>query len=475
MKIKRKFLDVNLGDLAYGTDKPFDAAGITIPGKKIFQVMPRTEGDPEGLNDAATWKYLQERKEGIRGDAELLVLPILQKDIDSKGIVFQYPVASGLHGSVMAQVLHGPELARDMDFTLMANGAGISWDGYALDGRIEVGDVLVVAYKRGGMLVEPFAVTAFTGGVDLSAGYKYFAGVLAGNGCIYAPPSDVSDVLKIDPSTQAVSKLGFNNPYPDWSYMCAAVAGNGCIYAPPYWRDTEQILKINPADDGISLFGAIDYNDYGNSYLWSDAITAGNGYIYCIPGGATKILRIDPSNDSYTVVADFGYDNWLKWDGAVLANGYIYGIPLNSATVLKFDPSTETFDRFGDLGTAQNKWRGGALAGNGKIYCSPNGSENVLVIDTSDDSTYTIGSGLTGTFKWGRPVLAGDGKVYAMPEDKNTILCIDPATDTVSEIGPYEFFNDEDMFIGCVAGGNGKLYGIPYNAEFIVEVSGVGA
>ena len=151
MKIKSKFLDVTLDDLTLGDAKPFDVSGTAVAGKKVFTSMPKTTGTTENMNDAATWAYLQTRKKNIKGDAELLVLPILQKDIDAKGITFEYPVASGLQGSVMAQILHGPELARDMDFTLMANGAGISWDGYALDGRIEVGDVLVVAYKRGPM------------------------------------------------------------------------------------------------------------------------------------------------------------------------------------------------------------------------------------------------------------------------------------------------------------------------------------
>ena len=151
MKIKNKFLDVTLDDLALGDAKPFDVSGTDVAGKKVFTSMPKTTGTTENMNDAATWAYLQTRKENVKGDAELLVLPILQKDIDAKGITFEYPVASGLHGSVMVQILHGPELARDMDFTLMANGAGISWDGYALDGRLKVGDVLVVAYKRGPM------------------------------------------------------------------------------------------------------------------------------------------------------------------------------------------------------------------------------------------------------------------------------------------------------------------------------------
>ena len=78
MKIKSKFLDVTLDDLTLGDAKPFDVSGTAVAGKKVFTSMPKTTGTTENMNDAATWAYLQTRKENVKGDAELLVLPILE-------------------------------------------------------------------------------------------------------------------------------------------------------------------------------------------------------------------------------------------------------------------------------------------------------------------------------------------------------------------------------------------------------------
>lgn len=356
MKIKNKFLDVTLDDLTLGDAKPFDVSGTSVAGKKIFTAMPKTSGVTENMNDAATWAYLQTRKENVKGDAELLVLPILQKDIDAKGIIFEYPVASCLYGSVMVQILHGPELARDMDFTLMANGAGISWDGYALDGRIEVGDVLVVAYKKGAMWVnEPAVYVADEWNhsiqkFDLSGNFirkfdlSFNSGTLQpkdvsldGFGNIYVTVTADNCIYKYDHEGNFLFRIGYDVLY---GYILGvAIDNSGNIYASYYYDD--RILKFDSSGNLLFELGGEGVGDGELSRPYGIAVD-GSGNLYVAEGWNNRIQKFDPSGNFMMKFGTYGNgEGEFKFpsDVAIDNSGNIYVTDRDNRRVQKFDPS----------------------------------------------------------------------------------------------------------------------------------------
>ena len=128
-------------------------------------------------------------------------------------------------------------------------------------------------------------------------------GVLARDGCIYALATD-SRVLKIDTTNNYHCFVG--NSIESHHYLFSdfdkgwgnAILGiDGCIYWPP--ADASRILKYDPHTNQASLVGD-DYEGerpYFEGFaleIWNGGCLASDGVIYCFPGGARRILTIDP-------------------------------------------------------------------------------------------------------------------------------------------------------------------------------------
>ena len=86
---------------------------------------------------------------------------------------------------------------------------------------------------------------------------------------------------------------------------------------------------------------------------------------------------------------------------------------------------------------------------------------------TSNGAT-TFGSvASVGTGKWWGGVLAPNGKIYGIPYTKNNILEIDPVTKTTSVFGNLA---GSSKYSGGVLAPNGKIYSVPYYASDILEI-----
>jgi len=249
------------------------------------------------------------------------------------------------------------------------------------------------------------------------------------------------------------------------------------ISDPSNWEDLQQYL-IEQAALGVSGPPTVDTSTISvpsGSNKWYGGVLAPNGKIYCVPGAATSVLIIDPQTDiaDTSTISDIPLTGGPSpdWLGGVLAsNGKIYCIPWEASNVLIIDPMMNTVDTdtISDLGGG-NKWHGGVLARNGKIYGIPYDSDTVLVIDPTTDTFTTIpipDPGPSGPrpgdpSKWYGGVLAPNGKIYCIPWKADFVMIIDPESDTLDPAA-IDFLAYADLkWTGGVLALNGKIYCIP--------------
>jgi hypothetical protein len=311
---------------------------------------------------------------------------------------------------------------------------------------------------------DPFAIPIS------SALKKWYGGVLAPNGNIYAIPWDSTSVLIIDPETNTADEStisGLSSTTEKW--LGGVLAPNGKIYCIPWNYDHILIIdsETNTCDD--TTIGGLS-----GSAKWNGGVLAPNGKIYAVPCDATSVLIINPvtntcDDTTITVPGDAG-----KWYGGVLApNGKIYCVPWNYDRVLIIDPETNTAD-FSSISvpTSDTKWVGGVLAPNGKIYCIPRDYDHVLIIDPATNTAdYTTISVPSDPFKWISGVLAPSGKIYGIPRDYDHVLIIDPDTNTAdfSSLSVAEV-SGTAKWIGGVLALNGKIYVIPRDHDHVLII-----
>jgi len=151
-------------------------------------------------------------------------------------------------------------------------------------------------------------------------------------------------------------------------------------------------------------------------------------------------LNLPIATDPNLVFAGSG--NWLPITNWVKApNGNYYSIPGTQRTVLKYTPNS-------------------SISGSNTNY--ETGSFTVLSASIDGGTLYLQ----SGGEKYGHGVLAQNGKIYAFPYRStaafsSSILEIDPSIDA------YKMYNytwtglNIQMFVNCILGGDGWIYGAP--------------
>jgi streptogramin lyase len=261
------------------------------------------------------------------------------------------------------------------------------------------------------------------------------------------------------------------------------------ISDPSNWEDLQQYLDEQAAlgTAGPPTVATISIDGDGNK--WYGGVLAPNGKIYCVPGAATSVLIIDPQDDSAdaSTIIDIPVSGGPSpdWLGGVLApNGKIYCIPWQASNVLIIDPATDTFttkpipESDPPVPDGSSKWHGGVLAPNGKIYCIPYDSDTVLVIDPDADTFDTIpipdpgspGPSPSDPSKWYGGVLAPNGKIYCIPWKADYVMIIDPESDTMVP-DAISFSAVADLkWTGGVLSINGRIYCIPQEPRRVLII-----
>lgn len=215
------------------------------------------------------------------------------------------------------------------------------WLGIALAPN---GNMYLSPYDKQQVLeFNPTTKTTTLIGINLGSDLgKYASIALAPNGKLYCPPyTGATRVLKVDPLSKVTSLVG--NVYNGaGKWYGAALAPNGKIYCAP--ANSTQVLEIDPKTDATRLVGP----SFGAEIAkWIGITLAPNGKLYCIPYRETRLLEIDTSNKDNIVfnLLSVNHAGGDKYYAAALApNGKIYSPPWAATQVLEIDVFPKTTD-----------------------------------------------------------------------------------------------------------------------------------
>jgi len=274
---------------------------------------------------------------------------------------------------------------------------------------------------------------------------KYLGGECGSDGRIYAIPGCAPQVLRIDPTTGCTDLVGpvMKGEF-KWLRSVKAIDGDGneAIYGLPCHASS--VLKIVPATGKITTFGELGDQEW--KYHGGNLAEGKRGLrIWCIPQKATRVMAIDPKNDTVELIGP-ELPGICKWYGGLpgIADGCIYGMPQNAAGVLKINPKTEEISVMGKLKEGGHKWHGGLLDGEGNIWAIPANADGILKVDVKKQEIKIIGDGEfqtgshrdDGKYKFLGGVKGADGNLYMIPCDADYVVQVNPKTEEIKNIGP---------------------------------------
>mmetsp|Transcript_30903 Transcript_30903/g.74241 ORF Transcript_30903/g.74241 Transcript_30903/m.74241 type:complete len:726 (-) Transcript_30903:784-2961(-) len=332
---------------------------------------------------------------------------------------------------------------------------------------------------------------------------KYLGGMSSPCGrYIYGVPGTARRVVRISTKTGKMDCIGpsYNGKF-KWLRGVEVPASamknddfpNGCCIALPC--NSLSFLKVNPAGGksevytfGESLLQEVCQGIKG--WYYHGGNLASNGWIYCIPANAPRVVKLNPSTDEVCAIGPV-LKGGQKWYGGLLSltDGCIYGVPHNATTVLKINPETDEVSLVegtsGPLPEGKWKWHGGLVAGH-KIIGFPNNSDEVLIVDCKKSKVYTIGG--SSLLKSGRHRIPQDGRykwlggalsmnkryAYLFPCDAEQVLRVDCHTDELKLVGP-SLLDGINKFQNGFCGRDGCLYGIPQRAIGVLRIVPGGA
>ena len=245
--------------------------------------------------------------------------------------------------------------------------------------------VLAIDPKKGSRFIGP----------DVNAPNQkgYICMTIATNGRLYAPPYGATHVLEIDPKTEEVRHIG---ACVGSGYAAIAVATNGMMYCfPESFYIPRRVMKIDPSSQAVSLIGP--ELELGS---WYHIAEGANKKLYGIPACASCVYEIDLETDHVQAVgprllADYNEQTMAKYLGlpAVSPEGRIYVAPRFGKMLEINAPrgschaDVQLIDADIDLSGYKDLYDGK----NGKYYALPFDAQSILEIDPAMRSFTLVG------------------------------------------------------------------------------------
>lgn len=306
-------------------------------------------------------------------------------------------------------------------------------------------------------------------GPEFSGKFKWLRGILACNDIIYGLPCHADSILRIDARIEDDVKITtIPIPYDE------------------YYHDNEEEMKKE------------------KEMVWKyhgGAISPVDNCIYCIPQSASRVLRLNPIDESLSFVGP-DLPGKYKWYGGLVGktDGAIYGVPQNSGSVLRIHPlggdGNVDITLHGDLGSGLHQWHGGGVSSDGTIVCIPNNANTILLIkppktrdnDSEIEPKLSIigGSDVIATgknvgrhdrkYKYLGSASDEECNVYCFPSGAEYVLRVNTATNEIDEIGPslyeskLERLKQNKWQNGFYCSVDKCVYAIPLAAETVLKI-----
>ena len=177
--------------------------------------------------------------------------------------------------------------------------------------------------------------------------FKWHGGVVGADGSIIGIPCNADSVLRIVPETSSVEmlgkglvKTGKHRTDGKYKFLGGVLGGDGCVYAMP--SDSDHVLRVStrPGETPtVSNIGRTLEFETFNQNKWQNGFLGADDCIYGIPLKSETVLRIDPvTAEVSTIGGPFKGHN--KWEGGVVGlDGALYCMPLKCHQVMAIKPA----------------------------------------------------------------------------------------------------------------------------------------
>lgn len=249
----------------------------------------------------------------------------------------------------------------------------------------------------------------------------------------------------------------------NYRYCGAVVDSQNHIIGIP--NRCSHILDINPEDETIEQWGKVIYPDEIKG--WTGGGLSKKEKIYGFPRGASSYLEIDYINRqiAYFPMSQL-YDMEHHYGGVMNKKGVIYQPPRNGKKIYCYDTTTrnEKEIQIVTLFSRKRLYYGGMLDLEDNAYFFPAGKLSRVCMVNSKEKAILIGKNLWNC-RFNSGTLAGNGDIYGFSSYGRGILHID----TKNKRAEVRQKDIQGGFFGAKLGFNGKIYGIPGDADIILE------
>jgi hypothetical protein len=298
---------------------------------------------------------------------------------------------------------------------------------------------------------------------------------------LYGIPCDAPRVVKFNPLDKSLTEIGPDFGEGGEKWLCGVLANTGSIYCAP--GDADQILKIDTIRGTVETLDDVELPETGGA-LWESGALATDNHIYYMPANARRIMRLNPDNDSLSSVGDDLGEEWYKYNGTVVGkDDYVYGIPSHATHIIKFDPSNPgTTSTVGEEAEEDFECGNGVLGCDGDIYSVNRSGQVLLKVDTANSDYTWIGDSIyLGTWignpiysewgeGWGDPIIGADKCIYWPPSDANRVLKFDPETQQLPSLVGDDLGEGQWKWNGGALATDGAIYCIPSSSARVLVI-----
>lgn len=256
---------------------------------------------------------------------------------------------------------------------------------------------------------------------SLTGTQQYMGAVLGSNSRAFCAPFNATTVLEFNPTGNVITTFGNYAGNGKWSGFVPA-PNNGSLYAIPY--NHASVLRVIPSTRAVSLINPTNMGSVSAGKWRGGCYVPSIQGIVCAPHNHPGSLVIYPAAGTAEVQNVFPALPQGAFSGCVCwRDGKVYFIPYNADAVYVSDPVTGEVTKFGKLPLGGQKWMGGRLAPNGNIYCAPYNHSSILEIDPANQELRLIGN-FEGDQKWMGGIITQYGNMLTVPFDAGDALSV---------------------------------------------------